>query len=207
MILRGEWWCPDVMTGPAAYLRRAKDLEAYLPRIPRKRACVQAGGHIGVYPKVLSSLFERVYTFEPEHENFGCLVRNAPAANVYPMRAALSDRHGGVDLIRSKGSGGHQTGEDCRGPIPCLRIDDLELSDCDALFLDVEGFEIPVIRGAMRTIKTCGPVIVAEENKKMHRRGFVAGDLQRLLAPLGYALVDRVGEDIVFSCVMRVSTC
>jgi FkbM family methyltransferase len=197
MMLHGEWWCPDILKGPAAFLRRAQDLNRYLPRIPQKRACVQAGGHIGVYPKILSACFERVYTFEPEHENFGCLVRNVPAENVYAARAALSDRHGGVEFIHhGKSSGGHQIGNGS-GPLPRLCVDDLALEDCDALFLDVEGYEIRVLRGALATIAKCHPLIVAEENKKVHGRGFEYGDIEKLLTPLGYQIVDRVGEDVV----------
>jgi hypothetical protein len=40
-------------------------------------------------------------------------------------------------------------------------------------------------------------MLVLEENKKMHSRGHVAGDLEKLVAPLGYKVVDRFGEDIV----------
>lgn len=187
------------MTGPSAYLKRAEDLRQYLPRIPTRRACVQAGGHIGVYPKILSEHFGRVYTFEPEHENFGCLVRNATAPNVYAARAALGENRGGVGLVRSKGTGGHQIGE-VTGPVPRLHVDDLRLADCDALFLDVEGYEIPVLRGAWRTIVKCRPVIVAEENKKTHTFGFEFGDIEKLLEPLGYAVIDRLHEDIVLKC-------
>lgn len=196
MKLSGEWFCPDVMTGPSAYLKRAQDLHQYFPRMPRRRACIQAGGHIGVYPKTLSSRFGRVYTFEPDHQNFECLVRNAPAPNVYAFRAALGDKRGAIELIRSKGSGGHQISE-TSGPVPRLHIDDLRLEDCDALFLDVEGYEIPVLRGALRTISKCRPVIVAEENKKTHTFGFEFGDIEKLLEPLGYEVIDRVHEDLV----------
>lgn len=197
MKLIAEWWCPDVMGGPAAYLRRADDLQPALNRLRRARSCVQAGGHIGIYPRLLTALFERIYTFEPEAENFSCLVMNNQVdPKIFPCRAFLGATHGGRALRHhQKSSGGHSLGD--AGGIPMFRIDDLELHDCDALFLDVEGTEYDALCGALATITRCKPLLVLEENKKMHNRGHAAGDLETLVAPLGYRVVERVGEDII----------
>jgi FkbM family methyltransferase len=196
MKLSGDYWVPELMTGPGAYLRRSLELQQHFARLSRRRSCVQAGGHIGIWPRVLSGVFAHVYTFEPEAENFACLTRNAPAGNVYAARGFLGDRHGGHALEHHGSStGGHQVG--ASGPIPTWMVDDLALKDCDAMFIDVEGFEAWVIMGAMKTIARCRPLLVLEENKQMLRRGRVYGDLERMLAPAGYRLLARVGEDVV----------
>jgi FkbM family methyltransferase len=193
------WWCPDIMKGPAGYVLRSQELNRHISRAKKRRACVQAGGHIGIYPKALAAVFERVYTFEPEERNFACLARNAALPNVYAVRGFLGDTHGGRSLrVHSKSSGGHSVGE--AGPIPTWKVDDLALPDLDALFIDVEGFEWWALRGGLRTIGKCKPLLVLEENKKLEGRGRKYGDLERLVAPLGYRLVDRVGEDIVLEC-------
>jgi FkbM family methyltransferase len=191
------WWCPDILSGPGSFLRRAEDLPRALARLPKARSCVQAGGHIGIYPRLLSPVFERVYTFEPEAQNFSCLVKNNESdGKIFPMRAFLGAERGGRAIRQHpKSSGGHSLGD--VGAIPMFPIDDLNLQDCDALFLDVEGTEYDALRGAFATIKRCKPMLVLEENKKMHSRGRVAGDLENLVAPFGYKVVDRFGEDIV----------
>ena len=188
-------WQTPKGSSPCAYLRRAEDLKIQVPYARSRRAAVQAGGHIGVYPQLLAAQFERVYTFEPELENFRCLVQNCQASNIYAARGIVSDTHGCVELRISKGSGGHSVGG--AGAIPAWRIDDLQLSDCDAIFLDVEGTEIPALRGAAETITRTHPLLVVEENKKLHGKGHQFGDIEKLMAPLGYKVVARVGEDLV----------
>lgn len=196
------YWCPELMSGPGAYLRRSLELDLHFARLTSRRSCVQAGGHIGIWPKILSGIFERVYTFEPEAENFACLLRNAAATNVYARQGFLGDRLGSHALLHhGKSTGGHQIGGP--GKIACWPVDDLGLEDCDAMFIDVEGYEWWVVKGAMRTIVRCRPLLVLEENKQMLRRGRVYGDLERLLAPVGYRLLARVGEDIVLGCAGR----
>jgi FkbM family methyltransferase len=181
------------------YLHRSLELDRHVNRVRKRRVAIQAGGHIGIYPKKLAEDFEHVYTFEPDWENFACLAINAALPNVYAMRAALGTNHRGAALIRGKNSGGHQIDETA-GPIPMLRIDDLALEYCDAIFLDLEGYEIPALKGAQATLGKYRPLLVLEENKKAHRLGYKYGDLESLLAPLDYRPVERVGEDIVFEC-------
>lgn len=192
------WWIPDIMGAPGSYIGRLRDLTPQMARLRGRNVCVQAGGHIGIYPKMLSTYFDRVYTFEPEAENFGCLVRNVPD-NVFAARGVLSDRRGFIALRRhSKSSGGHQVGKDA-GDVPMYRIDDFEFDALDALILDVEGYEMNVLRGALDTIAKYKPLIVCEENKTMIRHGFVYGDIEKLLVLHNYQIVDRYGEDIVLS--------
>jgi FkbM family methyltransferase len=194
------WHCPDRMGGPGAYLRRSQELDQHIARLKHRRSCVQAGGHIGIYPKVLSASFQRVYTFEPDVHNFACLAANtAEAPNIYAARAFLGDRHGGRELlVHGSGTGGHHTGG--VGHVPMYCVDDLGLADCDALFIDVEGVELEVLAGARATLKKCKPLLVLEENKQGRWHGKKTGDLEAYVTPLGYRLIERVGEDLVLAC-------
>lgn len=198
MKLIDGWWCPDIMGGPTAYLARAATLPSIIDMAPGFRSCIQAGGHIGIHPRMLSARFQSVYTFEPEVRNFECLVANASAPNVYPARGFL-DSSGGRSGLRehSRSSGGHSIGGE--GLIPSYQIDDLRIHDLDAMFIDVEGYEHEVLNGAMATIERCLPLLVLEENKKMHRFGRQTGDLLRQVARFGYKQVRSDGEDIVLA--------
>ena len=53
------------------------------------------------------------------------------------------------------------------------------------------------LRGALDTIRRLRPLIVVEENKKVHGQGFEYGDIEKLLSPVGYRLAERSGEDLV----------
>lgn len=191
------WWVPDIMSGAGNYVTRALQLLPHMDRFKGRRVVVQAGGHIGTYPKLLGEHFERVYTFEPEAENFQCLVRNCPGEHIYAARGCLAGKRHTLGLNRTTGknTGQHQVRPN--GPIPAYLIDDLGLDACDMLAIDVEGFEVSVLIGAMKTIALFKPLICAEENKRLLHFKHRYGDIERLLEPLDYRVVDRVGEDIV----------
>lgn len=194
---RGEWYVPDIMEGPDRYLRGWAELQPGVRRVHAYRSVVQAGGHIGIFPRELAKLFKQVYTFEPEHENFLCLVHNVSAANVFPMRALLGETHSPKELrVGLRNTGGHSVGG--AGPVPMFRIDDLGLRDCDAIVLDLEGYEFFALLGAMETIAHSYPLIVVEENKKARGQGFQPGALALLLGAHGYKQREKQGENLIF---------
>jgi FkbM family methyltransferase len=197
---QGEWYCPDILGGPDRYMKGWDELHPAIKPLHR-RSVVQAGGHIGVFPRNLSAMFKRVYTFEPEYQNFQCLVRNADAPNVFPQRAALGAVNGGRRMdVQPKNTGGHQMTHE-PGEIPMLRIDDLGLADCDLLLLDLVGYEFFALLGATQTIMRTRPLIIVEQNKKSRGQGFQPGAIELLLNSLDYRVRTTAGENIIFEAV------
>lgn len=195
------WACPDLLSGPGTYLRFNKDADMALEHVTGLASCVQAGGHIGTWPVMLAEKFERVFTFEPDFENFEALNRNLSDRkldNVFPARGVLGHKRELVGVRKSeKSTGQHRVG---RGRlVPTFRIDDLGLTDCDAIFLDVEGYEIPAVRGAEETIRRCRPVIMCEENVRCETHGYKIGDLEVLLRGFDYRKVGAVNADLIFA--------
>lgn len=195
------WACPDLLTGPGNYLRFNKDAEVALAHVTGLDTAIQAGGHIGTWPVMLSGRFRRVLTFEPDFENFEALSRNLSDRkldNVFPARGVLGHKRGMIGLRKSpKSTGQHRVGKG--DLVPRYRIDDLDLPAVDAIFLDVEGYEIQALQGAETTVKRCRPVIMAEENVRCRDQGHELGDLERLLDGWGYSKVAAVNADLVFA--------
>ena len=164
-----------------------------LANTPEPKVIVQAGGCMGMYPRLLSELFETVYTFEPDPVNFYCLTANCPSERIVKVQAALSDRAGvgSLDVAPSFNAGMFKVG-DAPGATLVLRLDDLRLPRLDALQLDCEGHEDRIIQGGMGTIRACLPVIVVEKP---------GAALRELLAGLGYKEVGHTGTlpDVAFS--------
>ena len=158
------------------------------------RACVQAGGHIGFWPKALSQYFAAVYTFEPDAENFAVLVQNAHGATVFAARGALGQHPHGVHLERDVPKSGHWYSVP-GGPIPTYTVDGLALDAVDALVLDVEGAELSVLKGAEQTILRDHPVIWYEANGYGEKRGSAA--IAEWVADRGYGRpVPGLGCDV-----------
>jgi FkbM family methyltransferase len=191
------YW-PDIAGDFEKYLTRAEAMAPQIKRAKGKRVAVQAGGHCGTVPLLLAKHFKTVYTFEPEAVNFACLARNTESfPHIYAARGALGNQRGTVGLaVHPKSSGGHNI--DGKGDCPTYRIDDLGLTHCDLIALDVEGMEVPALWGALNTIASFLPLVIVEENKKILGKGYGFGDAAKILTPFGYKQVDSVGEDLVF---------
>lgn len=204
------WFCPNVLTGPGSYMNRWKKLHqalvdhGLLPTEQQKKlpVAIQAGGHIGVWPVMLSGLFETVYTFEPEWENFKSLVRNLEESKgVFPIRALLgSTDSGGRDLfVNPKNTGQHRVLRGKSGVYPMFAIDQLGVRNCSALFLDTEGCELAALTGAHSTIDAFHPFIVAEENKRCVEQGHNLGQMDNYLRAIhGYKLLFTHEEDRIY---------
>jgi FkbM family methyltransferase len=151
--------------------------------------CVQAGGNQGMYPRLLSRKFKRVFTFEPDPLNFHCLVKNCQNDNIVKLNAALGDKHGLLDVTRHSmvNTGMHKVG--AGSSIPTMLIDDLELPSCGLIALDIEGYERFALHGAVKTIEKCRPVIVAE---------MPGTEVKELLKELGYREDVKSVSDQIF---------
>lgn len=199
MKMSDAWWVTDSMNGSFTVANRAKTLTRPIANCKQRRTCIQAGGNVGIYPAILARHFDRVLTLEPEAENFACLVANTwQLDNVYQVRGFLGSMVGQHELIRGKYSGGHHIG--WNGPVPTYKIDNFDLTDVDAIFLDVEGYEYEALKGARMTLEMHKPLLMLEENKKLLGFGRNYGDLLELVRPLGYELSYREGEDIILEC-------
>ncbi len=156
------------------------------------RVIVQAGGCMGMYPRLWANHFETVYTFEPDPINFYCLVANCPSGRIVKMQAALSATAGLGSMQRVLPE---NAGAGCLalagGTVPVLRLDDLALPSVDVMQLDCEGGEEGIIAGALDTIARSHPVIAVEAP---------SASLRRRLCALNYTEAGRAGcmPDVVF---------
>lgn len=169
---------------------RTNHVHKILGACDRMRVAVQAGGNMGLYPKLLARRFDWVYTFEPFPLSFVCLSRNVTEDNVFKVNAALSDRHGlvSIPMEHHENYGMNSVAFEVPGRIPSFRIDDLALDECDLIWLDTESTENTIIEGAWETIERFKPVIATEN---------LSGPVLRRLVEMGYVDVDRSQSDTV----------
>jgi len=191
-----EWFWIETDVGSWKYTERdwPEHKQAINSHVKMRRTCIQAGGNLGMYPRLLSRMFQTVYTFEPDPTNFYVLSLNNPAENVLCFQAALGEKPKMITVDRASplnvgetkisADGGPQ------GYIPTLTIDSFSWENgVDLIFLDVEGYENRVLNGATRTIKKFKPVIIVEAPDEQ----LIAG-----LTKAGYGPPMRYMNDALF---------
>lgn len=164
-----------------------------------KKVVVQAGGNCGLFVKSYASLFETIYTFEPDPKNFYCLVNNVEEQNVIKIQACLGNSHKLVGLKIKKYNAGVTRVSDVPGDVPSFMIDDLGLDQCDLIHLDIEGYEFFALEGAIETIKKNKPVICIEWLNYNRLYQVSQENILNWLSDLGYTEVGRVYSDIIFA--------
>jgi FkbM family methyltransferase len=167
------------------------------------RSCVQAGGNFGVWPWFLSFRFERVYTFEPDPRCFPHLVHNCrQRSNIVFCQGALDEERRMITMTHLKGEErnlGAQFITSGKGAyVPTYRIDDLQLPDCDLIYLDIEGAELPALRSGVETIVRCKPAIVVEDKGLSEKFGYKKGDIGSWLSDFGYEEAGLLHRDVIY---------
>lgn len=176
-----------------AELSRLPDL---LPARPGPRLAVDVGAWYGPWTRRLSGLVERVLAVEPNPAVARVLDRTTPAS-VRVVQAAAGDLPGRTTLwVPGTGRGSEGVaGLQQRDGFAPVEVDRVRLDDVLAagprppvagevalVKVDVEGFELEVLRGAERTLTEHRPVVVVELE---HHRSDVGAAVAHL-SSLGY---------------------
>lgn len=174
-------------------MARYKDCDQVTARCNKRRNVIQAGGHVGVWPRRLAKSFENVYTFEPDPYLNQCLWLNTESTkNIQIFKLALGDRCGRTKMAPHASAGSWRVDED-NGTyeVGVISIDEFGV-DVDAIVLDIEGSEPKALLGGRKTIERCSPVILLEEGKKKHElRAFMQ-------KTFGYIMVKKIHDDAVY---------
>lgn len=164
-----------------------------IKHVKNYRVAIQAGGNQGMYPRLLSRLFQHVYTFEPDPLNFKTLVLNIDQDNITPFQAALGSEQGMCVVHRhSMTNVGMHTISTVNEPkIPVIALDTImsNASGIDLIMLDLEGYEYQALQGMQAIIIQNHPVIFVERPSV---------EVKTLLAGYGYTFIGLSSMDGVF---------
>jgi FkbM family methyltransferase len=192
------WVVPAKDTVPIAQrLGTTWHIEAALKYVERRECVVQAGGNIGQWPAYLAYRFKDVHTFEPDPDNFTALTMNTRKYhNIVRYQAGLGAEYCWMRLEREQ--------ENCEASflgtgdieVPIYPLDMFALAP-DLILLDVEGYELPALEGAIETIHECRPVILLEKRHQA-RYGYEWGEVEELLKDEGYSKATTASHDEIW---------
>lgn len=169
---------------------------------------IDVGANVGFYAVALGRRLResggQIYAFEPVAANAERLRENLAlnglAETVKVFRLALGEQPGTVELRLEDGAGtgnavAFPPGESGR-PDDVARLDTLDavaarerIPACHLLKLDVEGYELAVLRGARHVLAEHRPLVLAELNAHwMARFGWSLEDLEAFALAHAYLL-------------------
>ena len=190
------WW-PRYDANPIKCLNKVRSqigaVDATVRLCRGSGLCIQAGGHAGLWPERLAKCFKRVLTFEPEPALFECMRRNLTGVENVEMHClALGREPAKVRMVPFHSAGSWRVADDGTYPVRQTSVDALELPACDALILDIEGYEAEALAGAAKTIAKFRPVLHLEVLPRSRAA------IEAKVAEFGYRRVHRIHADEIF---------
>ncbi len=153
-----------------------------------------------------------LYAFEPVLENYVlaklCVEMNE-LMNVVLLNAALGQKTGATYIdtgdIELPHMGGASYVSEKGQATALLAIDDLNLRDISLIQLDVEGFELNVLRGAARTLEQYSPVVMIEDNSDSCTPFLQSFDYRHVLDIPGLAVWARSDQEETLKTLGRIA--
>tara|TARA_B100000900_G_scaffold28659_1_gene22001 strand:- start:99 stop:740 length:642 start_codon:yes stop_codon:yes gene_type:complete len=170
---------------------------------PIKRIC-DIGGHVGTWsvPMAQYKDTEMIYAFEPNERVRECFIENTlPFKDkVKVFNVALGNEAGFAWLdIEEENTGNTRIWIDDETPLKTVEVktlDSFKLKDIDYMKIDVEGFELPVLQGAVETIKDSKPFIHVEmKTKRMLDK---REDFEKFFRTIDYKMILRTGSEELY---------
>ena len=168
----------------------------------RHRDSIDVGANQGEYALFLTQYSRRVYCFEPVAEMCEVLRHRFRGCDVTVECCALGEDSGESELAipyadsgplftRSTFSVSGERHEQQRGNsfrrrrVPVRRLDDWKLTNVGFIKIDVEGFELHVLKGALQTIQCNRPTLFMEIEQRFHQSVRI-NEVCNWIASLGY---------------------
>lgn len=169
------------------------DEQFLIPYIKCNGVFVDVGANFGSWTKFMLNKKYEVHAFDPSPKAIkilNCLRKQHSNLTVYPCalgetrkkaKLKLHSNCGHNSLVQEKNDFTNSTLE-----VEVRTLDSFKLKHVGFIKIDVEGYEIQVLKGAMNTIKKDKPRMIIEIHKpfKKHLK-----TITRMLNPLDYAFV------------------
>lgn len=181
-------------------------IDAALLRAKEFNLAIDIGANVGLHSVRFAEYFNKVISFEPSQINFECLVENTKNFNNIDInKKAVGFKEDTLELVLPEdcyncGAYSFVDFKDYNGKksvesVEVITLDSLNLAP-DLIKIDTQGFEYPILLGALTTITKHKPVMIIEIEFSKN-----VNQILGMLSPLGYEIVCAKKKDKVFAVI------
>ncbi len=181
-----------------------------LSHVKNWRLAIDIGANIGLWSKDLSHFFDNLICFEPNKFCIDYLKKNIDLNKSTINSCALGSKNETKDLlIHSTNSGASsfinktKTGYDNKSnpiygefsvetktlDVEVKKLDNFNYTNIDFIKIDVQGFELEVLEGAIKTLDNNDPILCIEEDSPNDSKSL------KFLEDHNYEIVDIINKE------------
>ncbi len=166
------------------------------------RVAIDVGSHIGTWTYFLADKFNFVHCFEPLKIHQDCWKKNVEEyenAELYPVALGYKEEKVKMFLPNEASVAAHIEGYGAPtsytdqiefNDIKVCSLDSFNFSNVDFIKIDVEGYELNVVKGAKQTILRNKPYILVEDHG-------IKTPIVKYLEDLGMSLIFKLKVDFL----------
>lgn len=146
---------------------------------------VDVGANMGSYSMLAGTTGADIVAYEPHRPTFERLSENI-SINNFKARLECCGVGETASTARLSQTRGTMNQIDEEGELISMKSIDDDIERATILKVDVEGYEVPVFRGAKRVLSDPGLLAVLFEHSPHNQYGFEVSEIHQILAELGF---------------------
>ena len=160
----------------------------------KMKTVIDVGAWCGTWAKAIEPFAKKVIAFEPDKTHFECLQRNC-TINCTPRMEAVGAQLQEVSLTEDNFTQAKRVNE--KGNIKMITLDHMAYEDVDMIKIDVEGYEMEVLKGATKTLENVKYLMI-ELNNNTKKYGSSNIVVEKFIGDLGFKVLMEHWPDKVF---------
>ena len=160
----------------------------------KMKTVIDVGAWCGTWSKAIEPFAKKVIAFEPDKVHFECLQRNC-TINCDPRMEAVGAEVMEVSLTEDNFTQAKRVNE--KGNIRMINLDYMNYQDVDMIKIDVEGYEMQVLKGATKTLENIKYLMI-ELNNNTKKYGSNNIEIENYISSLGFKELINHWPDKIF---------
>jgi len=177
-----------------------KGLVKFIEYLDRKNlkfnSVLDIGAWCGTWSNAISKYANLVHAFEPDQLHYDCLIKNIND-NVVAHNCAVGSTKSKVSLKTEQENFTQGKRVVPNGEILMTTVDSFAIKDIDLIKIDVEGYEMEVLKGANNALDQCTYVMI-ELNNNSKKYGSNNRQITKYLIDKGFSVLIKTWPDVIF---------